>query len=144
VQSTTPWQVLHDQGVVEAYAYASPHRAREAYQWSVEVSAYVAATARRRGHARRLYTVLFDLLALQGFAMAFAGITLPNDASVGLHESLGFEPVGVYPSVGFKHGSWHDVGWWSRPLRRLPASPQPPRRLDEVRRDPRFDSLLAG
>ncbi|MEO0601129.1 MAG: arsinothricin resistance N-acetyltransferase ArsN1 family B [Myxococcota bacterium] len=144
VQSTTPWLVLDDQGVVEAYAYASPHRAREAYQWSVEVSAYVATTARRRGHARRLYTVLFELLALQGFAMAFAGITLPNEASVGLHASLGFERVGVYPNVGFKHGAWHDVGWWSRPLGPLPESPQPPRPLADLRRDPRFGALLTG
>ncbi|MEN0065356.1 MAG: arsinothricin resistance N-acetyltransferase ArsN1 family B [Myxococcota bacterium] len=137
-----PWVVVDgDEGVV-AYAYAGLHRARAAYRWSVEVSAYVAATARRQGHARRLYGVLLDLLRVQGYAMAFAGITLPNAASVGLHESLGFTSVGVYPNVGFKAGQWHDVGWWSRPLGPLPDHPKPPRSPAEARTDPAWPACL--
>ena len=93
------------------YAYAGRHRSREAYQWSVEVSVYVAENQHRRGVGRALYTSLVECLRLQGFFHAYAGITLPNPASVGLHESLGFQPVGVYKDVGYKLGQWHTVGW---------------------------------
>ena len=107
-----PWLVADDNDSVIGYAYAGAHRERAAYAWSAEVSVYVAETARRRGVARRLYQTLFDLLDRQGYRMAYAGITLPNPASVGFHEAMGFEPVGVYHNVGWKHGQWRDVGWW--------------------------------
>ena len=139
-----PWLVLLDGGEVAGYAYASRHRDRAAYRWSVDVSVYVDGGHRRSGVGRALYTSLLALLRLQGFCAAHAGITLPNDASVGLHESLGFRPVGVYRSVGFKHGRWHDVGWWQLPLR--DRAGDPPRILtpDELRRSPRFDAALAA
>jgi phosphinothricin acetyltransferase len=111
-----PWLVAEEGGAVIGYAYAGLHRERAAYAWSVEVSVYVADTARRRGVARRLYETLFGLLRRQGFRTAYAGITLPNPASVGFHEAMGFTPVGVYRNVGWKHGRWHDVGWWELPL----------------------------
>ena len=103
-----PWLVCDRQGEVLGYVYTSPHRARAAYQWSVDVSVYIHAKARRTGMGRALYHALFALLSLQGFYQGFAGITLPNPASVGLHEALGFQPVGVYQAVGYKLGSWHD------------------------------------
>ncbi len=127
-----PWLVCDDGGAVLGYAYASPHRARAAYRWSVEVSAYVADGRRRRGVGRALYTSLLRALTLQGYANAYAGIALPNPASVGLHEAVGFTPVGVYRGVGYKNGAWHDVGWWERPLaarRPEPAEPVGPREL---------------
>ena len=111
-----PWLVFEEEGSLKGYAYAAQHRGRLAYLWSAEVSVYVSGDARRRGVGRRLYLCLFDLLAQQGYYSAYAGITLPNEASVELHESLGFDPVGVYHNVGFKMGAWHDVGWWQRPL----------------------------
>lgn len=144
VQRVAPWLVIDDGGRVVAYAYGGRHRVRDAYRWSAEVSAYVAADARRQGHARRLYQALFGLLGLQGYVMLFAGITLPNPASVRLHESVGFQPVGVYPNVGFKNGAWHDVGWWSRAAGPLPASPAAPRSLDDIRALPAYATLLAG
>lgn len=98
------------------YAYAGAHRARSAYRASVDVSAYVAPAAHRSGIGRRLYEHLLATLAEKGFHAAFAGITQPNAASVGLHEALGFTHVGTYREVGFKHGAWHDVGWWQRLL----------------------------
>ena len=104
-------------GVVAGYAYASPHRARAAYRWAVDVSVYVAADHRRSGVGRALYASLFRVLTAQGFYAACAGITLPNDASVALHESMGFALVGVYPAIGYKMGRWHDVGWWQMPLK---------------------------
>jgi phosphinothricin acetyltransferase len=132
----TPWLVLLLDGALAGYAYASPHRDRAAYQWSVEVSAYVAGGAHRRGVGRALYGALFDVLALQGFRNAYAGVTLPNDASVGLHRALGFAPVGVYRGVGYKLGAWHDVAWYERGLAPREAEPAPPVPLAELRADP--------
>ena len=102
------WSLEDDDGLVVGYAYASPHRDRPAYQWSVEVSAYVDAAAHRAGHGRTLYTALFEILVAQGFANAYAGITLPNPASVGFHRAMGFEEIGIY------QGDWLQV----RPLAR--------------------------
>lgn len=123
---THPWLVFEDAGTAVAFAYATTHRTRAAYKWSCDVSVYVGETARRKGLADRLYRRLFDTLIHQGFGSVFAGIALPNEASVGFHERMGFEPVGVYPRVGFKNGSWRDVGWWSRPLQALDDNPPPP------------------
>ena len=123
----TPWLVLEENGRVLGYAYASPHRTRACYRWSADVSVYVAADARGNGIGHALYTALLSILELQRFHAAFAGITLPNDASVALHEAVGFEALGVYREVGFKHGHWHDVGWWRRSLGSggKPAEPAP-------------------
>lgn len=118
-----PWLVSEDRaGHVNAYVYASRHRDRAAYQWAVDTTIYVREDARGQGVGQRLYQALFDRLAELGYFQAFAGIALPNAASVALHERMGFEPIGVYRKVGFKFGSWHDVGWWQRPLR-LPDPP---------------------
>ncbi len=118
-----PWLVSEDDsGAVNGYAYAGTHRERPAYQWSVDVTAYVREDARGNGVGKRLYGVLCEELARLGYFQAFAGIALPNRASVALHEALGFHPLGVYRSVGFKLGAWHDVGWWQKTLRE-PADP---------------------
>jgi L-amino acid N-acyltransferase YncA len=121
-----PWLVCRSGGDVLGYAYAHAFRERAAYSWSVETSIYVHAAARRLGVASRLYGALLPSLAEQGFERAFAGITLPNPASVALHESVGFSSCGVYRRVGWKLGSWHDVGWWQRDLQPTPSS-DPPR-----------------
>jgi phosphinothricin acetyltransferase len=91
----------------------------------VDVSAYVAEGSHGRGIGRALYSELLCLLERQGFHSAYAGIALPNDKSVGLHEAVGFVPIGVYKEVGFKHGAWHDVGWWRRPLGAGPPPTDP-------------------
>lgn len=111
-----PWLVYEDGGAVWGYAYAARHRERLAYQWSVEVSVYVHRAKHRSGVARALYQELFQELTRLGYYNAYAGITLPNAASVALHESFGFAPVGVYRHAGFKLGRWWDVGWWQKSL----------------------------
>lgn len=141
---THPWLVCEADGEVLGYAYASQHRTRSAYRWSTDVSAYVREDARRGGVARRLYEALLELLALQGFHAAFAGITLPNPASVGFHEAMGFTPVGIYREVGFKLGAWRDVGWWQRPLATQGGAPAEPRRPDELADDPAWQAVFAG
>jgi L-amino acid N-acyltransferase YncA len=110
------WVVLVDGGVVVGYAYAGRYKSRPAYRWSCEVSVYVEQGRRRTGAGRILYTALFDRLAQRGFRTVVAGTTLPNDASVGLHRALGFEPVGTYRKIGWKHGRWHDVTWAQRSI----------------------------
>ena len=97
---------------IAGYAYAGEHRERLAYQWSVDVSCYVHPRARGRGIGKALYHALLRVLRAQGFCNAFAGIALPNEASVALHESVGFTPLGRYRNVGFKLGAWRDSGWW--------------------------------
>jgi phosphinothricin acetyltransferase len=121
-----PWLVAEGPDGIEGYAYASLHRERPAYQWAADVSAYVVKPgSHRRGIGRRLYTDLFEIVGQQGYTNVFAGITLPNDASVGLHRAMGFELVGIYRQIGFKLGAWHDTSWWQLRLRD-DAEPSPP------------------
>ncbi|TJY65308.1 N-acetyltransferase [Sinimarinibacterium sp. CAU 1509] len=127
-----PWLVAESDGNVLGYAYASRHRERAGYQWSVDVAIYLRDDARRQGLGRRLYQALFPILRRQGYYNAYAGIALPNPASVALHESLGFAPVGVFQKVGYKHGAWHDVGWWQRALQPHADAPSPPRPLAQL------------
>jgi L-amino acid N-acyltransferase YncA len=128
-----PWLVYVDGGEVLGYAYASQHRERPAYQWSVDTSVYISQNAHRRGIGRALYTSLLAMLPLQGYVNAYAGVTLPNPGSVGLHEAMGFQPVGVYRQVGFKCGAWHDVGWYQRPLQQVASAPGPLRAIENIR-----------
>lgn len=114
---THPWIVATENDAVAAYAYATPFRTRDAYRWCVETSVYVDRTRTGQGHGRRLMRVLLTLLDDLGFHEAVAGVTLPNPGSVRLHESLGFAEVGTFPRSGWKLDRWHDVGFWSRPIR---------------------------
>jgi L-amino acid N-acyltransferase YncA len=122
-----PWLVAPGgDGLIAGYAYASRHRDRAAYRWSVDVSVYVSAEQRGTGIGRRLYDVLLERLAQYGYRQAFAGIALPNAASVALHEAVGFVALGIYRDVGFKNGAWHDVGWWQRALGSSGGEPTEP------------------
>ena len=115
-QRAHAWLVLETDGDVVGYAYGGPFMARAAYQWATGVSVYLAAGRHRTGGGRALYEALFDRLAARGHRTALAGIALPNEASIGLHLAMGFEPVGTYRRVGWKLGRWHDVAWYQRDL----------------------------
>jgi L-amino acid N-acyltransferase YncA len=132
---TLPWLVVEGDGHVVAYAYASQHRNRLAYQWSVDVSVYVEPDAKRHGHARRLYETLLEILRAQGYFNVYAGIAQPNPASVGLHETMGFKLIAKYPKVGFKLGEWRDVGWWGLQLREFEANPKPPIKFADLEKN---------
>ena len=127
-----PWLVWEGEGRVLGYAYASKHRERRAYQWSVDVSCYVHPDARGRGIGAALYRALLRILRKQGFQMAYAGIALPNEASVRLHEAVGFTPVGIYREAGYKLGAWRDTGWWQCRVGDAPADPAQPTPLREL------------
>lgn len=118
------WLVAEAEGAVVGYAYASPHHVRAAYRWSADVAVYIDAARHRAGVGRALYGELFARLRERGFWMLCAGITLPNDASGGLHRAMGFVSVGTYRRIGWKFGAWHDVEWLQLDLR--PGEPGPP------------------
>jgi phosphinothricin acetyltransferase len=121
------WLVLVDSGRVVGYAYGGPYKARAAYRWSCEVSVYLELGLRRTGGGRALYEALFARLAERGYRTAVAGMTLPNEASAGLHRALGFTSVGIYRRIGWKHDAWHDVAWLQRSLADSQDPPVEPR-----------------
>jgi phosphinothricin acetyltransferase len=125
ISATHPFLVAEDGGEVVGYAYACPFQGRPAYRWSAGVSVYVAPERHGQGIGRALYEELFKRLRHQGFRMACAGITLPNAASIGLHERLGFTAAGVNREIGWKDGAWRDVGWWQLELIPAPDGPPP-------------------
>lgn len=120
-----PWLVLERDGDVVGYVKASRFHDRPAYSWSVEVAVYLAEGTRGGGAGKRLVTAMLEKLKAQGYANAFAGIALPNPASVGLFESLGFARCALHKNVGYKLGAWHDVGWWQKALGPYPGEPPP-------------------
>jgi phosphinothricin acetyltransferase len=135
IMAQHPWLIAENDGEVAGYVYASQHRERAAYRWMVDVAVYISPAYRRRNLGKALYTALFEVLRTQGYFKAFAGITLPNAASVRLHESVGFRPIAVYEGVGFKMGQWLDVGWWQLDLQPEIDNPPEPRPLAEVRNE---------
>ncbi len=139
-----PWLVRESGWGIEGYAYASKHRERAAYQWSVDVSVYVAEGMRGKGLGRRLYTALLGMLQDLGYYSALAGIALPNAASIGLHEALGFQPIGVYHNIGHKLGAWHDVGWWQKQLREYGEGPRVPKGMMEYLESREMRERLEG
>jgi L-amino acid N-acyltransferase YncA len=128
----TPWLIAEDGGEVLGYAYAGPHHQRPGYRWSVNISVYVAPGHGGRGIGRRLYDELLAILRRQGFVNVYAGITLPNPASVALHEGIGMRRVGVYEGVGFKEGAWRDVAWYHLRLADAPGQPPEPTSLPDL------------
>jgi len=133
-----PWLVACDEdGAVRGYAYGCAFRTRPAYRFSVETTVYVADGAHGRGIGTLLYRALLALLEAQGFTQAIGAITVPNEASIALHESLGFARAGTYEKVGFKLGDWRSVGLWQRPLAAMAARPEEPRPVSAVWSDQR-------
>jgi phosphinothricin acetyltransferase len=124
--ATHPWLVYEHGGRLAGYSYASRHRERHAYQWSVDVSCYVHPQFRGQGIGARLYRALLGILKRQGFQCAYAGIALPNEASVRLHESVGFRRIGIYHEVGHKLGAWRDTGWYELRIGDAPQDPAAP------------------
>ena len=123
---THAWLIVERDGEPAGYAYATAHRGRAAYRWAADVAVYVDPRRRREGVGRELSAALLGLRGRQRIQIACAGSTLPTDARVGLHEAFGFERVGIYRQIGFKHGAWHDVGWWQLRLLDPTARPQEP------------------
>ena len=138
----TPWLVVEDEAAVWGYAYAGPFRARPAYQWTTEVTVYVHPRHHRKGVGKALYTALLSALRALGYRSAVGGMTLPNPASMALHEALGFRAVGAFKAAGFKFGGWHDVGFWQLELRGHEAPLGPPRLVASLLGTPPWEAAL--
>ncbi|HEY6047769.1 MAG TPA: GNAT family N-acetyltransferase [Sphingomicrobium sp.] len=121
-----PWLVIEQAGELLGYVASSPYHRRPAYRWTVETGIYLAQQARGRGLGRELLSAMIELLTRQGFVTAIGAIALPNEASVALHEKLGFTRSGTYQGVGFKLGEWTSVGLWQRDLAPRSDRPQEP------------------
>ena len=141
---THPWLVAVVDDRVAGYAYASPHRERAAYRWSVEVTAYVHADFHGRGIGKRLYTALHAVLRAQNYVNAFGIITLPNAASVALHEACGFRHCATFRHAGYKFGAWHDVGWWQLQLTPPSATPAEPIAFVDIDAPAMLNSLASN
>ena len=140
-----PWLVLEDNASIVGYGYAAAHHERASYRWSVSTAIYVDGARTRRGAGRALYTTLFEVLRHLGYYQATAGITLPNAASVGLHESFGFTLVGVYRDIGFKFGRWHDVAWYQMVIQPPAENALPPRPIAALHGSPAWhDAVRLG
>ena len=145
ISSQYPWLVCEAGGAVLGYAYACAHRERAAYRWAVDAAVYIAEGKRRSGIGRALYTSLFKILVLQGYFKVYAGITLPNPGSVGLHEAVGFTPVGVYRKVGYNGGAWRVVGWGALSLQPERGEPEEPRSVRIIQQTDEWpEALRAG
>ena len=127
-----PWLVFEESNIILGYAYASLHHERAAYKWAVDVSVYVRQDCRGKGIGKTLYTELLSVLKLQGYCNVYAGICLPNESSVGIHECFGFKKVAHYNKVGYKLGQWHDVGWWELFLEQHNPEPSEPLPLSNI------------
>lgn len=139
-----PWLVMERDGELMGYAYAGRWRDRAAYDWTVETTVYVNSAARRGGVGRTLYRALFAILRLQGFVQAVAGVTLPNDPSVGLHEAVGFVPTGITHNAGYKFGNWHGVAFFELNLQPPPEVPVATRPLSGVVGTPQWEQVVSS
>lgn len=136
-----PFLVYEEEGTVMGYAYASSLRPHEAYQWDVELSVYVDEKVHGRGIGRALYSSLLRILTLQGYRNAYAVLAMPNEKSLALHQSFGFESLGLFPNSGYKLGKWHDILWLCKPLGSFSDTPVPPVPFAEIAKET-VDSAL--
>lgn len=142
IQEKYPWLVCEIDGIIVGYAYASQYSGRAAYDWSVDFSIYINPNYHGKKIGRALYSSLFELVKLQGYYNAYAGIALPNMKSKSFHEAFGFKMVGVYKNVGYKHGKWHDVGWYALDIAEHIKSPVKPKTINEICNTPEFEAII--
>jgi phosphinothricin acetyltransferase len=129
-------------GKIVGYAYATDFRYRAAYQWSPECTVYLANENRGKGIGKTLYKTLFDVLRLQGFYNVFGGVGLPNEQSVNLHLKCGFEEIGIYKNIGYKHGKWHDTQWFQLSLNEYKLNPTTPKKVEEIMLSKEFSGII--
>jgi phosphinothricin acetyltransferase len=142
IQRKYPWLVCEIDNNIAGYAYASCFNEREAYDWSVDFSIYIDPKYHRKNIGKALYNALFELVKLQGYYNAYAGVTLPNINSEGLHESFGFKTIGVYENVGYKFDGWHDVKWYGLKINEYDQAPSKPKDIYEISKTNEFEMII--
>lgn len=137
-----PWIVYEIDGSVVGYAYASEHRKRAAYQWSVDLSVYIKQEFHGRRIAKILYECLIDILKLQGYYNTYAGVSIPNPKSEHFHESFGFRPIGIYHKVGYKFDKWHDTKWYELTILDHSLTPNDIQTIKELENTPEYRNIF--
>ncbi len=137
-----PWLVCLLNNKIIGFAYGSTYRYRTAYQWSPESTIYISPDFHTKGIGRILYKTLFEILKLQGYYNVFAGVALPNQKSIGFHKAMGFEEIGIFKKVGYKHGNWHDTHWFQLSLNEHILEPKNPIELKEILLTEEFSYIL--
>ncbi|HOP75503.1 MAG TPA: N-acetyltransferase family protein [Bacillota bacterium] len=138
-----PWLVCEIDQSIAGYAYANRHRERAAYGWAVDASIYIRPEYHRKKVGKALYIALFELLKYQGYYNVYAGITATNEKSLRFHETFHFKPIGMYHKVGYKFGQWYDVVWMEMTLAEHPAVPEQPKRIDDIKDMPLFETIIS-
>lgn len=123
ISSKYPYLVGEKDGQILGYVYCHPYRERLAYQWSVEVTIYLASAGQGKGLGRLLYETMEKLLCLQGVTMAYSCITVGNDHSIKMHEAVGYRLIGTFTNSGYKNGQWLDTVWLEKQLQPCPKQP---------------------
>ncbi|MEN3322483.1 N-acetyltransferase family protein [Mariniflexile soesokkakense] len=116
ISNDFPFIVYEENNEVLGYAYANTFRTKPAYKNTVELTVYIKHTELGKRIGKKLYSELLFQLKNKNYHVVIGGLTLPNDASVKLHENFGFEKVAHFKEVGYKFGKWHDVGFWQLTL----------------------------
>jgi L-amino acid N-acyltransferase YncA len=142
IQKQYPCLVCEINGNIVGYAYASQFNKRAAYDWSVDFSVYINSQYHGKKIGKALYFALFEILKLQGYYNAYAGVTLPNIKSESLHESFGFRAIGLYPKVGYKLGSWYDVKWYGLTIKEHIQAPAKPQSIGEISNTDEFKKII--
>lgn len=142
ITSQYPWLVCEVGGEIAGYAYGSTHRDRTGYQWSPEVTVYLSEKYHRRGIARVLYSALFEMLMMQGYFNAFAGVLVTNEKSVEFHRAMGFEDIGLFKNIGFKLGEWHTNLWMQYEIQKSIPNPSVPIAIGEIVGTPEFEKIM--
>jgi L-amino acid N-acyltransferase YncA len=137
-----PWLLCLYNNKIIGFAYGSTHRYRTAYQWSPESTIYITHDFHTKGIGKILYKTLFEILKLQGYYNVFAGVALPNQKSIGFHKAMGFEEIGIFKKVGYKHGNWHDTHWFQLSLNEHILEPKNPIELKEILLTEEFSYIL--
>jgi L-amino acid N-acyltransferase YncA len=138
-----PWLVCEYNQQIIGYVYSSKHRARTAYQWTVECTVYLSAGFHRVGLARILYKALFNILKLQNMINVYAGITVPNTKSEEFHKAMGFYLIGTYKNIGYKFNKWHDVAWFQLDLGEHAINPPDPKSIAEINGSVELNAIIA-
>lgn len=137
-----PWLVCLYNNKIIGFAYGSTHRYRTAYQWSPESTIYLAPDFQSKGIGRILYQTLFNILKLQGYFNVFAGVALPNQKSIGFHQTMRFEEIGIFKKVGYKHGNWHDTQWFQLSLNEHTLVPKNPIEFKDILVTEEFTNII--
>ena len=143
IQIKYPWLICAVDGNVVGYAYASQFNERSAYDWSVDFSIYIKPEFQGKNLGKALYFALLELLKLQGYYNAYAGVTLPNIKSEGLHQAFGFKEAGIFYNAGFKFGDWYHVKWFELKIQGYSLKPAMPKTIGEINNTFAFNEVIS-